>query len=290
MSEGPDAGRIAFAGADGTALVGHLTGAGEPLVCVPGGPMQASRYLGDLGGLASRRSMLLLDLRGTGGSDAPNDPTTYRCDRQVDDLEALRTRLGVDHVDLLAHSAGAAVAVLYAVRYPERVRTLVLVTPSPRAVGVAVADADRRAVAGRRRAEPWFPAAWAAFERIWSGDARPPDADAITPFLHGRWDDERRALLPALDAGRNDAAATAYYPDDLDVDGTRAGLAAVRAPVLLLAGERDVALPPDRAADYAAVFPRVTLAVQPGAGHYPWLDDPAWFVRAVGAHLDDRGS
>ncbi|MER7498983.1 hypothetical protein AB0L05_07440 [Nonomuraea pusilla] len=40
-----------FSAPDGTALAYHLTGEGEPLVCVPGGPMRASAYLGDLGGL-----------------------------------------------------------------------------------------------------------------------------------------------------------------------------------------------------------------------------------------------
>ncbi|QGQ21154.1 alpha/beta fold hydrolase [Cellulomonas sp. JZ18] len=252
--------------------------------------MQASAYLGDLGGLAARRPLLLLDLRGTGGSPAPADPAAYRCDRQVDDLEALRRHLRVDRLDLLAHSAGAAVAVLYAARHPERVRSLVLVTPSPRVVGIEVADADRRAVAERRRGAPWFPAAWAGFERIWSGAATAEDVAAITPFLHGRWDDERRALLPVLDAGRDGAAAAAYYPDDLDPQGTRTALAALHAPVLVVAGELDVALPPDRAADYAALVPQASLAVQPGAGHYPWLDDPAAFVAAVGGFLDAHGS
>jgi pimeloyl-ACP methyl ester carboxylesterase len=28
-------------------------------------------------------------------------------------------------------------------------------------------------------------------------------------------------------------------------------------------------------------FPRTVLAVQPGAGHFPWLDDPTWFVHIL---------
>lgn len=35
------------------------------------------------------------------------------------------------------------------------------------------------------------------------------------------------------------------------------------------------------AAELAALFPAARLVVQPGAGHYPWLDDPAWFSAAV---------
>jgi pimeloyl-ACP methyl ester carboxylesterase len=40
-------------------------------------------------------------------------------------------------------------------------------------------------------------------------------------------------------------------------------------------------------AEFAALFPAAQLVVQPGAGHYPWLDDPDWFVPAVAAFLDD---
>jgi pimeloyl-ACP methyl ester carboxylesterase len=84
-----------FDGADGTRLAYHQAGEGRPLICLPGGPMQASAYLGDLGGLSAHRWLVLLDLRGTGASALPADPTSYRCDRQVDDVEALRMHLGL---------------------------------------------------------------------------------------------------------------------------------------------------------------------------------------------------
>lgn len=95
-----------FAAADQTLLSYRTVGAGEPLICLPGGPMQDSVYLGDLGGLSAHRELVLLDLRGTGQSAAPADPASYRCDRQVDDVEALRAQLGRDRLDLLAHSDG----------------------------------------------------------------------------------------------------------------------------------------------------------------------------------------
>ena len=39
-----------FGARDGTRLAYRLNGHGEPLICLPGGPMQASAYLGNLGG------------------------------------------------------------------------------------------------------------------------------------------------------------------------------------------------------------------------------------------------
>jgi pimeloyl-ACP methyl ester carboxylesterase len=59
-------GVVTFDAADGTRLACHQTGQGRPLLCLPGGPMQASAYLGDLGGLSAHRALVLLDLRGTG--------------------------------------------------------------------------------------------------------------------------------------------------------------------------------------------------------------------------------
>jgi pimeloyl-ACP methyl ester carboxylesterase len=271
-----------FQARDGTRLAYRLIGEGEPLICLPGGPMQASAYLGNLGGLPAHRALVLLDFRGTGESAVPDDPQTYRCDRLADDVEDLREHLGHDRVEMLAHSAGASVAVRYAARYPGRVARLALVTPSPRVVDVEVSDSARRQVAELRRAERWFPDAFAAFERIWSGRASDADWTAITPFTYGHWDASSRAHAADAEKQRNEAAAALYYPaDGLDPPVTRAVLAELEAQVLLVAGEYDVALPPSCAAQYAALFRAAELAVQEGAGHYPWLDHPDRFVDIV---------
>jgi pimeloyl-ACP methyl ester carboxylesterase len=56
--------------------------------------------------------------------------------------------------------------------------------------------------------------------------------------------------------------------------------------VLVLGGALDGWPSPGMCAEYAALFRNATLALQPGAGHFPWLDDPAWFSRTVAAFLD----
>lgn len=275
-----------FDGADGTRLAYHRAGEGRPLLCLPGGPMQASAYLGDLGGLSAHRLLVLLDLRGTGESAVPADPASYRCDRLVDDVEALRVHLGLDRIDLLGHSAGASLALMYAARHLDRVGRLALINPSPRAVGLEITDLDRRQVAELRRGEAWFPDAFAAFERIWSGDVTAADWQAIAPFTYGRWDAAAQANLAREASQKNaDAAAVYYSAGALDLEATRTSLAQLRAPVLLVAGEYDVALPPKCAAEYAGLFRQAELAVQPGGGHYPWLDDPEWFVQTLAGFL-----
>ncbi|MFB7112105.1 alpha/beta fold hydrolase [Streptomyces sp. NPDC056291] len=55
--------------------------------------------------------------------------------------------------------------------------------------------------------------------------------------------------------------------------------------MLVLAGEVDLNSPPAAMAEYAGLFPHAELVVQPGAGHYPWLDDAGRFVAATAAFL-----
>lgn len=275
-----------FPARDATMLAYHVFGDGSPVVCLPGGPMQASAYLGELGGLSAHRQLVMLDLRGTGESAVPEDPSSYRCDRLVDDVEALRQHLGLERMDLLAHSAGANLAALYLGRYPERVAKLALITPSVFAVGLEITAEDRLALAQLRQDEPWFESAFAALTSITAGKPTDDAWKAIAPFFYGRWDEATRAHLAAEDAQRNDDAAAVFGAEGAyDPVRTRAALARFDAPVLLLAGEADLGAPPNVIERYARLFPHGTLVVQPGAGHIPWLDDPGRFVAATATFL-----
>ncbi|MGW0698434.1 alpha/beta fold hydrolase [Streptomyces sp. NPDC002867] len=272
---------------DGTELAYDLQGEGEPLICLPGGPMRAAAYLGDLGGLGAHRRLVLLHPRGTGDSAVPADPAGYRRDRQADDVEALREHLGLDRVDLLGHSAGAGPALYYATRHPGCVRSLTLVTPDTSAVGIPATPDDRREAALLRSAEPWYEAGIAALDALGNGQESPEIWDAVRPFTYGRWDEAARAHVAARESQFNFGAIEHFYADGAPGPATvRAALAGVQAPVLVLAGELDGGPRPARAAELAALFPDGRCVVQAGAAHFPWLDDPGAFTRAVAAFLD----
>ena len=55
--------------------------------------------------------------------------------------------------------------------------------------------------------------------------------------------------------------------------------------MLLFADEYDAGLPARNAAEHAGLFEHAELAVQPGAGRFPWLDDAAWYTRTLAAFL-----
>lgn len=271
-----------FSAPDGTRLAYRVHGDGAPLLCIPGGPAD-SRYLGDLGGLSAHRRLITLDLRGTGRSAIPQDTSSYRCDRLVDDVEALRVHLGLAAMDLLGHSAGANITTLYAARYPQRVARLALIGPGTRAVGVEVPAHTRREVARLRSDQPWFPAAFAALTAITEGTGS--DWEAIAPFFYGRWDTAAQHHHAAARPDNEEAVTHFAAEGAFTLAATRTALAACRAPVLLLTGEFDLNSPPGPTAEFAPLFPTATLVVQPEAGHYPWLDDAARFLTATTAFL-----
>jgi proline iminopeptidase len=276
----------AFHAPDGTELAYHLRGVGAPLICLPGGPMRASVYLGDLGGLPKHRQLVLLDLRGTGQSAVPADPSSYRCDRLVGDVVGLMDHLGLENADVLAHSAGANIAVQYSLRHRARVHKLALITPSGRAVDLEPDAGMRREVVKRRKGEPWFAAADAAYERVCAGQGNDDDWEAMSPFFYGRWDAAARAHDAAGEQQVNESAAAGFGAEGaFDPPATRVALDGFDAPVLVLGGDLDLQRPPRITAELAALFPQSRLVFQPGAGHYPWLDDPARFVSAVTAFL-----
>lgn len=277
-----------FTAPDGTELAHHVRGDGEPLVVIPGGPMRASAYLGDLGGLGAHRRLHLLDLRGTGGSAPAADPGSYRCDRLVDDVEAFRVHLGLERMDLLGHSAGGSLATLYAARHPDRVSRLALIATAVRPLGLRATPEDRLSAARLRAGEPWFDKAYPKLEAWLAGEA--DYDDDFTPFFYGRWDAAVQTHAAAELEQTNEEACDLYYDGieaAVDPAELRAALTRLTAPVLLLAGGYDGGPTPELARRTAEAFPHVQVAVQPGAGHYPWLDDPEAFTARLRAFLDD---
>ena len=256
----------AFTTYDGAELTVTVLGApAEPVVVLPGGPLQQSRYLGNLGGLDAHHELVVLEL--------PH----RRVDQIVPDVDALRAHLGRKTIDMVAHSAGANLALLYAARHPDRIGKLALITPSRRAVGGPPTPDEQAAVYVQHAHQPWYAAAVAEW------DTRGAAARALT---YGRWDAAAQAHAAAQDDEVTPNAQAIYYADGaLDPEATRSALANVSAEVLVLLGGADPIMPARVGVELGRVFPSAEVVVQPGVGHYPWLDDPAWFVDTVSGFL-----
>lgn len=276
-----------FTSYDGTRLAYDEVGAGPPLVCLPGGPGRAAVYLEDLGGLTAERTLLRLDLRATGRSEVPADPSSLRFDRMALDVEALRQHLGLATVDLLAHSAGTIVAQAWAAANPSAVGSLTLVTPSDKLQGGARADTP--AIRASRSGEPWFTEAQDAQDAL--ADAPPSQAQqlvrATRPFWYGRWDERTQEHAASAERQSSKRAELGFGAgiEDVDVPGLLAGLRQVAAPVLVVGGERDALTGVQAVHLVAGCFAAAQVSVVPGAGHFPWVDEPDAFREVVSTFL-----
>ena len=77
--------------------------------------------------LRDRRDIVLVDARGTGLSGRVGDRRdAYGAAAAADDLDAVRAELGAGHVELYGAGDGARIALAYAVRHADKLRSLVL--------------------------------------------------------------------------------------------------------------------------------------------------------------------
>src|ERR1700733_2095442 len=111
------------------------TAAGAPLFVVNGGPGFDHTYehiatpgtISAWDTLARSRRVVFYDQRGLGRSGALKPGQSCTLADQIDDLEAVRAKLGVDQIDLLGHSWGGYLVMAYAARHHEHIRHLVTV-------------------------------------------------------------------------------------------------------------------------------------------------------------------
>ena len=225
--------------------------------------------------------MILLDNRGTGSSQAPQDPATYRVDRLVRDVEALRDHLGLERMDLLGHSASGGTCLLYAVDHPRRLDRLVLVDPSLRVTGLP-SDLGVDEVLAQRAHEPWYAGAVAA---LYAEATSPQELERYrsesAPLLYGRWNAAAQAQAAAEPAQFSQAATEGFYAGFAPDPALPGRLAALAVPVQLVAGEYDIWPTCTAVRAVAALFGHCDLAVLPRAGHFPWVDDPVSFAAIV---------
>jgi pimeloyl-ACP methyl ester carboxylesterase len=100
-------------------------GRGEPVVLMHGFTQSLDEWRGVADRLAADYRVVAFDWRGAGRSGKLDDPARYG-DAMLADVASLLDHLGVERAHVVGHSMGARGAAAFAVRYPDRVRSLVL--------------------------------------------------------------------------------------------------------------------------------------------------------------------
>jgi pimeloyl-ACP methyl ester carboxylesterase len=248
-------------------------GAGEPLLLLTGFGLSAAVFEPVLPSYAERFEVLAFDPRGSGRSESPRRPTSMV--EMAADAARVLDALGISSAHVLGVSMGGMVAQELALRFPERVRGLVLagtwpggpLAIRPRVRELAALGSEVRGAAGGNGRSWRAPLLFSdAFRR------EHPEQVAELLELFARHRPETRGLAYQL-------LATVYHD-------TYARLPSLQAPTLVLHGERDALVPGANARLLAARIPDAELAVVPG-GHAFALEQPErtlevlldWFAR-----------
>jgi pimeloyl-ACP methyl ester carboxylesterase len=259
---------------DGRTLAWRELGSGEPLIVHPGGPGSSSVYFGELPELAARRTLVLLDPRGTGGSSAPADVSAYALEDYAADIEAVREHLGLRRVSLLGHSHGGFVAMVWAGSYPLSAQRLILASTATR-----FTDDIRRTRAERvasHKGEPYFEDGVAALQAQQAGEYS-SDEELISlyeragPLFAPRGEDVTPVIEALRAAGIKSDAIKHFNEHIAATMDLRPLLARIDAPTLVIAGERDPFGGP-MTQEIAQALPNATQVTVPEADHFPFLE------------------
>ena len=125
--------RVSSIARDGFDVHYRVYGAGAPVAILAGGPGFDCDYMEPVAAeLAKTHQALLIELRGTGRSMPPAiNRETINLREALADLESIRADLNLESWTLAGHSFGAILAMEYAIQYPDRVASLILMNSGP---------------------------------------------------------------------------------------------------------------------------------------------------------------
>jgi pimeloyl-ACP methyl ester carboxylesterase len=115
-----------FAKLGGLNMYYEIHGAGRPLILLHGGFGVVGMFEQNLPALAENRQVIAVELQGHGHTADINRPLSF--EQMGDDVAALAKQLGIERSDLLGYSLGGGAALQTAIRHPDVVRKLVVVS------------------------------------------------------------------------------------------------------------------------------------------------------------------
>jgi 4,5:9,10-diseco-3-hydroxy-5,9,17-trioxoandrosta-1(10),2-diene-4-oate hydrolase len=266
-----------------------VTVEGRPVNVVELGEGPAMLLLHGLGGswrnwletiphFARRFRVIAPDLPGFGDSPLPSEPISIPgYGRSVC---ALLDALGVESAVVVGNSMGGFIGIELAVRFPARVRRLVLVS----AAGIEIEHQRREPVRTLARALALF--------SVWVGSRA--DALARRPRL--------RRLLMATSAAHPERLPAPLAAEQIRANGKPGWLGAfdallsyrirdrleeIACPTLIVWGDRDRMVPVRDADEFERAIPGARKVIFPDTGHLAMLERPARFNEVVDEFLSD---
>jgi len=248
-------------------------GSGPPIVFLHGFPDHGFGWRRQIEALQGRFRVVAPDLRGFGRSDAPQGHANYALmPYLIEDVLAVLVAEGISQATFVGHDWGGMIAWWLAMRVPQAVRRLVLLSaPHPRHYLRAISDpANAGTIDYIRR-----------FQGV--GDAALPTAEELAAWVVD--DAEKLALVGSLQRSHPEAML-GYYRANIPLGKVPdiGPLPLVRAPTLVLFGADDPYIP---AGAYDGTFREVdnvtSLVAIPGTGHFIHHQAAGFVTREIDA-------
>jgi proline iminopeptidase len=266
---------MSIATINGTTLWYEEVGTGPVGLVLHGGLGLDHSLYRDFDRLGDRLRLVYYDHRGNGRSGRP-PLSTLTMPQLADDAVALADHLGADRVHVIGHSYGGFIGQELAIRHPDRVRSLVLVSTAPGGPGCGENPADLGEPVPADLATALASAPVSGQEMV----------SAMRPVLHhyvhrypvAELEQRFGQVIP-------DAAAMTRSMELLAGWSSVDRLGEITAPTLVLAGRHDVLTSPAQARRIARRVPDAHLVEFDDSAHFPWLDQPDEFFLALDAWL-----
>jgi pimeloyl-ACP methyl ester carboxylesterase len=264
----------------------HQMGSGPPVLLVHGITSSSRTWKSVMPRLAEKYTVIAPDLLGHGRSSKPQGD--YSLGAYASGMRDLLVTLDVPRATVVGHSLGGGIAMQFGYQFPDRISRLVLVDTG--GIGREVTPALRAAtLPGAEYVLPLlftptlhdaglkvrnFLAGFglrgsADVEGVAEGFASLTEADARRAFVHT----VRSVIDPT--GQRVSAADRLYLTADI--------------PSMIVWGDHDRIIPVSHADMAHDLMPGSRLEIFPGAGHFPFNDDPDRFVRILDEFIEETG-
>ena len=235
---------------------------GSPLLLLHGWGGSGQSFLPVIRDMSPSHVVYSVDFPGHGKSDAPDEP--WSVTEYMEYIRAFLDELGLEKVDIVAHSFGGRVAILLAATYPDRVGKMTLTG----AAGIPPKSTGKKTLKKRVYRLLRGIASSRAVERIVGGKTAAAWREALVQRFGSP---DYRALTPQMRRTFNLVIAQ-------DLTGY---LNRIKAPTLLIWGEDDTETPIWMGQKMRDLIPDAGLVSWPGCGHFAYLDRYADFIAAL---------
>ena len=266
----------------------EVKGVGEPIVFLAGGPGNSHDYMqGNFGQYYKTNKVVFVDFLGRGLSENANSKSEYTVDNDVAFLENIREKLSLEKISLVGHSYGAVHAQAYALKYPARVKKMMLINGF-HSGEMWQANCDSY----NHYAKTHFPEIWRKVDSLRKLGYVSSDPEFIkvysslpTKYVYYH-NTELKQKVPDTEIRK--ISTEVYFSiigrdADFFVGGSmidldfRRKLKDLNVETIIVAGRYDGVSTPKYAVQYKTFMPQAEFVMFEKSGHNPYLEEPDKF-------------